>query len=116
MAEFQIGDEEMQHFSIHPNGPVDGVPTWNVLSGAGTLRSDPAHADWDPLLAEGYQMFIVAPTLPASESGPVDTVVEVAADVDLGSGVQHLTETITMHVINTATSLGLEGKAPVPKP
>jgi hypothetical protein len=61
-------------------------------------------------------MFLVAPTLEGSEPGPVDSVYQVAADVDLGSGVQMLMEEITLHVINTATSLGLEGKAPVPKP
>ena len=93
--------------TLKPDGPVDGVPLWTVFTGNGTLMSDPAHPQWDAALADGMQMFLVSADLPADESGPVTTEYHVQADVDKGTGVELLTETLTLHVINQATTLGV---------
>src|SRR5262245_8770639 len=111
-----INDRQMVLVTLAPDGPVDGVPAWSVKSGNGTLRSDPTHAGWDASLPEGYQMFLVSETLPNGETGPVTTVYEVSADVDMGTGVRTLTEAMTMHVINEASSLGVTAGFPVDKP
>jgi hypothetical protein len=115
MAESTIGDTEMILYYLIPDGPVDGVPQWNVLSGNGTLHADPSHPDWDASLPEGFQMFLVAPTLPNGQAA-ADTTYEVSADIDMGSGVMPRVETITLHVENRLTTLGLTAKEATPKP
>jgi hypothetical protein len=85
MLEGTISDLQMIHVKLAPDGPVDGIPLWTVLTGKSTLLSDSTHLAWDPTLPEGMQMFLVSETLPAGELGPVDTEYEVSADVDMGA-------------------------------
>ena len=116
MLEGTIADFQMIHVRLAPDGPVDGPPQWSVISGKSTLLSDPAHPAWDATLAEGMQIFLVSETLPSGELGPVDTEYEVSADVDMGAGTQHLTDTIVLHVVNQASTLGLVAAPPIAKP
>jgi hypothetical protein len=116
MLEGTIGDTQMILVTLKPDGPVDGVPVWTVLSGNSTLLSDPTHPAWDKTLPEGMQSFLVSETLPAGELGPVDTEYEVSADVDMGAGTQHLTDSILIHVVNMASTLGLTAAPPIAKP
>lgn len=111
-----IGDEQMVLVTLKPDGPIDGTPTWGVVSGNSTLAADPTGPGWDASLPAGYQMFLVSETLPAGQDGPMETVYEVSADVDMGSGVQTLTEGITLSVVNMAGTLGLTASQPVAKP
>lgn len=116
MLEGTLGDTQMVLVTIHPDGPVDGIPEWTVVSGEGTLLEDPMHPLWDSMLPPGYQIFLVSQTLPPGEDGPVDTVYRVEADADLGAGVQHIGEDITLHVVNFASMLGASFGLPQPKP
>ena len=116
MAEITINDTQMVKATIHPDGPVDGVPVWSVVSGNGTLHSDPAHADWDPALPEGYQMFLVSETLAGDVEGPVTTEYLVQADVDKGEGIEVLNEPLMLHVVNRTTTLGVMISPAVAKP
>jgi hypothetical protein len=51
-----------------------------------------------------------------SGSALADSLVQVSADADLGSGVQTLEDAVTVHVLGAmATSLGLRAGAPIPK-
>lgn len=111
-----LNDTDMVLIKLMPDGPVQGAPVWSVASGNGTLLSDPTHQAWDQTLPEGHQMFLVSQTLPSGEPGPVDTVYEVMADVDLGTAVEALVDQIIMHVVNKASSLGLTASMPMPKP
>jgi hypothetical protein len=111
-----IGDTHMVLVRLNPDGPVDGAPVWSVVSGNSTLLSDPAHPGWDPTLPEGHQMWLVSETLPSGENGPVDTEYAVEADIDMGATTNHLRETITLHVVNMASTLGLTAAPPVQKP
>jgi hypothetical protein len=111
-----IGDTQMVLVTLKPDGPIDGVPVWAVVSGNSTLLDDPSQPGWDVELAEGMQKWLVSETLPSTENGPLDTVYSVDADVDLGTGVNHLSETITLHVVNMASTLGLTASPPVLKP
>lgn len=116
MLEGSIGDTQMVLVTLHPDGPVDGVPQWSVVSGNSTLLSDPAHPSWDSTLADGMQMFLVSETLPAGDPGPDDTEYQVSADVDMGAGMQTISESIMLHVVNMASTLGLTASMPVAKP
>jgi hypothetical protein len=128
MFEMTLGDEDMQLLKLQPNGPIDGVPSWSVVSGNGTLLGDPAvwdaanaypeiHAEWQAGgMAEGFQMFVVSETLPNGEAGPLHTEYAVQADVDLGPGMLPLTESVILHTINLATTLGIVPSAPIKKP
>jgi hypothetical protein len=116
MPEATIGDTQMVLYTLNPDGPLDGVPVWTVVSGNGTLLDDPLHPAWDASKPAGYQMFLVSDTLPDGEAGPVDTAYSVEADVDLGAGVQHISEVVTLHVINQASSLGGAFGVPQTKP
>lgn len=79
--------------------PVDDVPTWRVVSGDVTV--EPA--------ADGLSALII--------SGAVgDSVVEVAADADLGDGLVPVTDRVNVRVTDPmATNLGLAADAPEPK-
>ena len=122
MAESTINDTQMTLAVLNPDGPVDGVPEWSKTSGNGTMIDSPEGLDqeaqdlWDPSLPEGYQMYLVSETLPDTEAGPVDTVYVVEADVQMGAGAVHVSETFTLHVVNRATTLGASFKNAVQKP
>lgn len=116
MAEITISDTQMILATLKPDGPVDGIPTWSVVSGDGTMFSDPTHEQWDATLPEGFQMFLVSQTLAGDVPGPVTTAYQVEADVEHGTGVELLRETLTLHVINQATTLGVTFTPAVAKP
>jgi hypothetical protein len=111
-----IGDTQMVLVTLKPDGPIDGIPVWAVVSGNSTLLSDPSQPGWDGALPEGLQMWLVSETLPTAENGPLDTLYSVEADVEMGTGVSHISETITLHVVNMASTLGLTASPPVLKP
>ncbi len=80
---------------------LDGALTVSVQSGDSTVTQDPA----SPL------MF----TLVSSDT-PGDTVYLVDGDADLGSGVEDIQDTITLHVTGeNAKNLGLTAAPPVDK-
>jgi hypothetical protein len=116
MADGTIKDTEMVLVTLHPDGPVDGAPRWSVVSGNSTLHSDPSGPGWDPSLPEGHQMYLVSETLAADVDGPVDTEYLVEADVDKGAGIELVSESLLLHVINRATTLGVSMNMAVPKP
>ena len=116
MAEITITDTQMILATIKPDGPVDGVPQWSVISGNGTLHSDPNHEQWDAALPDGYQMFLVSDTLNENEAGPLTTEYQVQADVDKGTGTELLTESLLLHVVNRTSTLGIVFTPAVAKP
>lgn len=81
---------------------VDGTPSWT--------SSDPALCTVTP---EGDGMAAMAVTV-----GPVGVVqITVAADADLGSGVQTLSEIATLSVVGgQAVTLGMLAGTPEPRP
>ena len=80
--------------------PIDGGLVVAVVSGDGTAVQDPA----TPLSV----------TLVSGTKG--DTVYSVSGDADPGTGVQTLTELVTVHVVDPfAASFGLTAGAPEPK-
>jgi hypothetical protein len=79
---------------------VDGVPTWEVVSGDATLE----------VAENGLSCFLV------SGEANVNSVITVTADADLGEGVSAITDTIDLAVVAaSASSLGLTANAPVIK-
>ena len=85
--------------------PVDGVPVWSVKSGNGTVAAD----------ADGMGAFLLTPD--TFDATAADTIFQVDADADLGSGVTDISDTITLTATPPqATSLGLAADpAPVAK-
>jgi len=79
---------------------LDGVPTWEVISGNGTVVPE----------SDGLSAFLVS-------GDSVDTVVyRVSADADLGQGVRTIEDTITVTVTNAeAAALGLTAGTAEPK-
>jgi hypothetical protein len=122
MAEVTINDRQMTLAKLNPDGPVDGVPQWSVSAGNGTMIMSPeglspeAQALWDASLPEGFQVYLVSETLADEEDGPVDTTYMAQADVDRGAGVELLTESFLVHVVNRATTLGATVSVAVDKP
>ena len=78
---------------------LDGVPSWNVVSGDALL--EPA--------ADGLSCYLI--------SGSVgNSVITVTADADLGEGVREITDTIDLAVVSAeASSLGLVAGTPEAK-
>lgn len=73
--------------------PIDGVPTFQVITGDATV---------EPVADEPNSVYIL--------SGAADTVstISVNADADLGEGVTELTEEITLNVVQaSANALGV---------
>lgn len=100
----QISDKEKILVTLAPDGPVDGVPMWSVLSGNSTVEPD----------TNGMSAYLVS--MDDAPTGGDDTTYEVTADVDMGTGVVHLTDQITLHVTEAqATTLGLSAASPEPK-
>ena len=80
--------------------PIDGALVVTVVSGDATVVQDPA----TPLSF----------TLVSGVAG--DSVCAVNGDADPGTGVQNLSDTVTLHVVNPfAASFGLTAGAPEPK-
>lgn len=79
---------------------LDGAPTWEVVSGNGTVEA----------AADGLSAFIV------SGDSPDSIVVRVSADADLGAGVTTIEDIITTTVTNAqAAALGITNDAAIPK-
>jgi hypothetical protein len=104
--ELAITSEEKIHVSLDPKtqsgkpATLDGTPTWEVISGNGTVVAD----------ENGLGAYLVS-------GDAVDTVVyRVSADADLGQGVRTIEDTITVTVTNAeAAALGLTAGAAEPK-
>lgn len=100
--------EQKQHVKLAPktaagkDATLDGVPTWTVVSGAGTVVPD----------ADGLGAFVVS----TDDVDSVATVFSVSADADLGSGVDTITDTITLTTTHAnAAALGLVADPAVAK-
>jgi hypothetical protein len=99
-----INDTQKVKVTLVPNGPVDGVPLWEVMTGLATVMPD----------ADGMSAYLISEDN-VSTGGSTSTV-EVSADVDMGAGNVTLTDQINMHVTEAqATSLGLTVASPEPK-
>lgn len=85
---------------------VDGATEVNVISGDATVaRFDSAG---DPLGA--HEFYLV------SGDAPGDSVFEVAADADLGAGIERITDIVTLHVTSEkAASFGFSFGTPEKK-
>ena len=107
MLEVSITNEQKVNITLHPvtatgkPASVDGVPTWAVVSGDGTV----APSD------DGLSCFIV------SSDNPGDTDVQVSADVNLDPNqVTTISDIIRAHVAGAqAENLGLTADTPVAK-
>ena len=79
---------------------LDGVPTWEVLSGnASVVAAD-----------DGLSASLI------SGDDPGDTEIIVKADADLGEGVEEISDIIKLSVVGaTAKNLGLTVGTPEPK-
>lgn len=104
MLDITINSEQKVKVTLKPvtaNGKpakLDGAPSWSVLSGPGTLVEDADH---------------MAAYLVSDDSDLTDTVYQVDADADLGSGVDNLSDKITLHVTGmNAKNLGLAAGTP----
>lgn len=102
-VEVTITNEQKVRVELHPvtdaGHPVslDGIPTWEVISGESTVEAD----------ADGLAAMLV------SSDNPGDTQVLVKADADLGSGVTEVSDVITLHVAGAqAKNLGLSVGTP----
>lgn len=81
-------------------GAIDGVPTWEVVSGDATLE----------IAADGLSCFLV------SGAADVNSVITVTADADLGAGVTAITDTVDLAVVAaSASSLGLTANTAILK-
>lgn len=79
---------------------LDGVPTWEVVSGNSTIE----------VAEDGRSATLI------SSDDPGDTQFLVKADANLGEGVEEISDVILLHVVGaTAKNLGLTLGAPVPK-
>jgi hypothetical protein len=106
MLEINITNEQQVNVTLHPvtatgkPAQVDGAPVWTVQSGDSTVN--PA--------GDGLSAVFV------SSDTPGDTQVLVEADADLGSGVQTISDIVTLHVAGAqAANLGLTADEPTPK-
>ena len=106
MLEINITNEQKVNVTLHPvtesgnPAQLDGVPTWEVVSGDSTVTA----AD-DGLSAD---------LISANDPGDTDFIVK--ADADLGSGVQEISDIIRLHVAGAmAANLGLVAGTPSPK-
>lgn len=99
-----IDDRQKVKVSLVPDGPVDGIPLWSVISGNATVVPD----------ENGMGAYLVSED--NAPTGGAMSVIEVSADVDLGVGTILLSDHINLQVTEAmATSLGLTASAPEPK-
>lgn len=99
--EVTITNREQVLLTLNPDEPLDGDATFTVVSGNSTVVPQPG----------GLSAQLV------SEDGIGDTVYDVSADADPGSGIETIHDTVTLHVVHPhATTLGLSVGDPTPKP
>lgn len=73
-------------------GSIDGIPTWELVSGDATIEPS----------ADGLSCYLI------SGEADVNSVITVTADADLGEGVTPLTDTVDLAVVAaSASSLGI---------
>src|SRR5882724_4156897 len=88
MVETTITNEQKVQVILNPKtdsgkvAKLDGIPVWSVVSGDSTV----VPAD------DGLSAFLVSADVPG------DTTFLVDGDADLGTGVEDIQETITLHV------------------
>lgn len=106
MLEITITNEEKVKVTLHPvtasgkPASVDGVPTWEVVTGNSTV--EPA--------SDGLSADLI------SSDDPGDTDFLVKADADLGEGVTEISDIVRLSVAGAqAANLGLSADSPVPK-
>jgi hypothetical protein len=106
MVETTITNEQKVNVTLSPKtdtgkpAKLDGAPVWSVVSGDSTVVAS----------ADGLSADLV------SSDTPGDTVFLVDGDADLGSGVEDIQETITLHVSGAnAKNLGIAFGTPVAK-
>jgi hypothetical protein len=106
MSEVTITNEQKIKVTLSPvtatgkPAQLDGAPVWSVVSGDSTVV--PA--------ADGLSADLISSDMPG------DTVFLVDGDADLGSGVEDIQDTITLHVEGAhAQNLGLIFGTPEPK-
>lgn len=103
----KINDEQQIVVHLNPTTPkgkpvkLDGKPEWSVVDGDSTLE----------VADDGLSATLI------SSDTPGVTHYQVAADADLGDGVDTITDTIELTVVDPqASSLGLTADAPTDKP
>jgi len=106
MVETTITNEQKVNVTLSPKtdsgkpAKLDGVPVWSVVSGDSTVVA----------AADGMSADLV------SSDTPGDTTFLVDGDADLGSGVEDIQETITLHVAGAnAKNLGITVGTPTLK-
>ena len=106
MVETTITNEQKVTVTLSPvtdtgkPAKLDGAPKWSVISGDSTVVAAP----------DGLSADLV------SSDTPGDTTFLVDGDADLGSGVEDIQETITLHVAGArAKNLGVTIGTPVAK-
>jgi hypothetical protein len=102
MLEVTITDEQKVPVTLTPltaaghPATVDGIPVWTVKTGDATVVTG----------ADGLSAVLVSGTDGDSEIG-------IAADADLGAGIETISATILLHVMAPkAANLGLTAGAP----
>ncbi len=107
MLEINITNEQQVKVTLHPvtatgkPAPVDGAPTWEIITGNSTVTA----------AEDGMSADLI------SGDDPGDTEILVKADADLGEGVVEISDIIQLHVAGAqAASLGLTAGDPTPKP
>jgi len=105
-AEVSITNEQKIKATLTPKtdagkpAKLDGVPTWEVVSGNSTVI----------VAADGLSADLV------SSDDPGDTVFIIRADANLGAGVEEVSDTVRLTVVGaTAKNLGLTLGTPEPK-
>src|SRR5262245_45119970 len=106
MLDLNITNEQQVKVTLKPvtatgkPAPVDGAPTWEVISGNSTVN--PA--------SDGMSADLI------SSDDPGDTEILVKADADLGAGVIEISDIVRLHVAGAlAANLGLSAGDPTPK-
>lgn len=106
MLEVSITNEQQVKVTLKPvtatgkPASVDGVPTWEVISGSSTVSA----------AADGLSADLV------SSDDPGDTEFLVKADADLGEGVVEISDIVRLHVAGAqAANLGLSAGEPTAK-
>lgn len=109
MLEISLTNEQKVKVTLTPvtatgkPAPVDGVPTWEVISGAGPGQNLEVAED-------GMSAYLI------SNDTPGDIEFLVKADADIGEGMEEISDIIKLHVAGAkATSLGLVAGDPEPK-
>jgi hypothetical protein len=106
IMEITINNEQKVQVTLAPvttggnPAPLDGVPTWDVISGDSTVEPE----------ADGKSAWLI------SGNDPGDTQIIVKADADLGEGVVEISDIISLSVQGAqAANLGLVAGTPEAK-